>query len=132
MPQIQFDVLIPDDRAERLRAAFDAAADKLRSSGRARGAEASFDPDPAVPAEVVEQLREIFREEHEGRDLEGARVRRYTLDVDGLEGSVNELTMSLSRMLTPPAELPQDPVLLANEAAHERPARYPWTVEVRR
>ncbi|MEJ4099453.1 hypothetical protein V5S96_03630 [Corynebacterium mastitidis] len=130
MPQIQFDVLIPHDRAEELRAAFDAAAEKLRSSGRARSAEASFDPDPAVPAEVVEQLREIFREEHEGRDLEDARVRRYILGVDGLEGSVNELTMSLSRMLTPQAELPQDPVLLANEAAHERPARYPWTVEV--
>lgn len=132
MPQIQFDVLIPNDQAERLRSAFSTASERLRSSGKASHAELAFDPSPQVPAGVEEQLREIFRAEHEGRDLDGASVRRYILEVDGVRGSINELTMSLSRMLTPQADLPQDPVLLANEAAHERPAHYPWTVEVRR
>ncbi|MBC3185278.1 hypothetical protein H7347_01580 [Corynebacterium sp. zg-331] len=132
MPKIQFDVLIPRDPAERLRAAFSDASERLRATGRARSAELSFDPHPQVAEGVEEKLREIFRAEHEGRDLDGAGVRRYTLDVDGVEGSINELAMSLSRMLTPQADLPQDPVLLANEAAHERPAHYPWTVEVRR
>ncbi|KQB85282.1 hypothetical protein [Corynebacterium oculi] len=132
MPQIQFDVLIPSDQAEQLRSAFSTASERLRSTGKARHAALSFDPSPQVAAGVEDQLREIFRAEHEGRDLDGASVRRYTLDVDGVNGSINELTMSLSRMLTPQANLPQDPVLLANEAAHEQPAHYPWTVEVRR
>ncbi|KQB86690.1 hypothetical protein [Corynebacterium lowii] len=132
MPQIQFDVLIPDARAEELRGAFNKAGQRLQEAGRVREIALDYDPEPAMAAGVTEQLSEIFEREHEGKTLEQARVRRYTLSVEGVAGSVNELTMSLSRILTPQADLPHDPVLLENEAAHEQPAHYPWTVEVRR
>lgn len=38
--------------------------------------------------------------------------------------------MVLARLLTPHAVLPKDHVLLEDEVAHERPAIFPWSVQV--
>ena len=73
---------------------------------------------------------QTYRDEHEGRDLEGASVHRYDIAVEGVKGSVNQLTMVLARLLTPHAVLPKDHVLLEDEVAHERPAIFPWSVQV--
>ena len=50
--------------------------------------------------------------------------------MEGVTGSVNQLTMVLARLLTPHAVLPNDHVLLEDEVAHERPAIFPWSVQV--
>ena len=112
MPMIHFDVLVPDAQAERV------------------AAEVTRVPEPVFPEGLEEQLRQTYREEHEERDLEGASVYRYAIAVDGVTGSVNQLTMVLARLLTPHAVLPKDHVLLEDELAHERPAIFPWAVQV--
>ena len=112
MPTIQFDVLIPAEQAQRLRENYELACTKL------------------VKAEVVEQLHRIYEQEHNDDELEGGAMHRYRFHVDGVKGSVNQLTMALSRFLTPAAPLPNDRVLLEDEKAYEQPSLYPWTVNV--
>lgn len=81
---------------------------------------------------MEEQLRQTYRDEHEGRDLPDSTVHRYAVEVEGLKGSVNQLTMALSRFLTPQNDLPTDPVLLERETDWEVPATYPWSVDILR
>ena len=45
---------------------------------------------------------------------------------------MNQLAMGLSRVLTPKAELPNDPVALERQMDFELPAVYPWAAEVLR
>ena len=90
------------------------------------------DDAPKLYEGVEEALRQSYRDEHEDLELENASVRRYSIAVDGVEGSINQLTMALSRLLTPEAVLPKDHVLLEDEKAHEQPAIFPWTVEILR
>ena len=132
MPVIQFDVLIPVDRAAGLRDVFDRAVGRLVDGDRATGGSVTLDPQPPLADGIEAQLRATYREEHDGAELADAAVARYRITVEGLDGSVNQLTMALSRILTPQADLPADPVLLENELAHELPATYPWAVEIRR
>ena len=73
----------------------------------------------------------IIAMSHEDRDLEDASVYRYDIAVTGVSGSVNQLGMVLSRLLTPHAVLPKDHVLLEDELAHERPAIFPWSLSIR-
>lgn len=130
MPKIQFDVLTPHDQAERVREVFSTACQKLQASGDITTAAVLLDDAPSIPADIEAQLRQTYRDEHEDKDLENAAVYRYLITVGGVSGSVNQLAMVLSRLLTPHAVLPKDHVLLEDERAHERPAIYPWTLEV--
>lgn len=69
------------------------------------------------------QDRQVSAEE------EGAALQRYDIEVEGAR-SLNSLAMGLSRILTPRAQLPSDPVALEQQDQFETPALYPWTVEV--
>ena len=130
MPTIQFDVLIPVEPAQRLRENYELACDKLVKSEMLKSAKLSFDDKPKVAEDVVEQLHRIYEDEHNDAELEDGVMHRYRFEVDGVKGSVNQLTMTLSRFLTPEAPLPNDRVLLENEKAYEQPATYPWTVNI--
>lgn len=130
MPKIQFDVLVPDTDSIDLAGRFTAVSDLLRNKELLSSALVVHDPEPAVAPAVEEQLRQTYRDEHEDTDLEDASVNRYLIEVDGVKGSVNQITMIFARLLTPPAELPKDAFLLEQELAYEVPATYPWTVEI--
>lgn len=130
MPMIQFDVLVPDAQAERVAEIFSTATQKLVDNNSLTAAEVTRVEEPAIQEGLEEQLRQTYRDEHEDRDLEGANVHRYDIEVEGVTGSINQLTMVLSRLLTPHAVLPKDHVLLEDEVAHERPAIFPWSVQV--
>ena len=56
---------------------------------------------------------------------------RFAIQAEGAS-SYNALAMGLSRILTPKADLPRDPVLLQQQDRFEEAAIYPWTVEVLR
>ena len=132
MPIIQFDVLAPDEQSEKVRGVFQTAVDKLVQAGRMSSANVELVTNPKLPEGLADQLRQVYRDEHDGQDLEFASVYRYPIAVEGLNGSINQLAMVLSRLLTPHAELPQDYVLLENEKDYELPAIFPWTLEILR
>lgn len=132
MPVIQFDALVPRSDAATLEERFRAALDVLLASGRMTRAALDVEAEPRLDAGVEDQLRDTYQAEHEGTEMADAQVVRYAVTVVGLTGSVNQLTMALSRLLTPQAQLPADRVLLENERSYEVPARYPWTVTILR
>lgn len=132
MPEIIFDVLIPAQPAEQLSEKFDWAITRLVGAKKITGGTVTVDHQPTLLEGVEDNLRQNYRDEHEEAELEDATVVRYVLAIEGLQGSVNSLTMALSRFLTPQADLPADPVLLENEVSHEVAAIYPWAVEIRR
>ncbi len=41
-------------------------------------------------------MRQTYRDEHEDRELEDANVYRYDINVEGVKGSVTQLTMVLA------------------------------------
>lgn len=128
---ITFDVLVPHDNAERVAEVFTTAVDKLVAAGKLSAATVHHDAAPKVMEGLEEQLRQTYRDEHEERELEDAGVHRYAISVEGVSGSVNDLTMTLGRLLTPHSALPRDHVLLEDERSFEVPAIYPWAVDVR-
>lgn len=132
MPVIRFDVLIPAVQAADLEERFVDAGAKLARAGVCDELAVDTDHEPEAQSGVREQLEQTYRDEHDGRDLTDARLIRYRLAPRGFAGSLNQLAMALSRILTPAAALPMDPVLLENEAAYERPAYYPWWLEIER
>lgn len=132
MPVIQFDALVPHPDAEPLRKKFATAVEKLLEAEKLEQGSVALDHSPRVQPEVENQLRQTYRDEHEGRDLPDSAVYRYAISVEGGTGSVNQLTMALARFLTPQADLPADPVLLERETEWEVPATYPWTVDILR
>lgn len=127
MSVIQFDVLVPPATAGEVRDAFQRALDILvRREMLASGTVAMqrVRIDDSVRAELAETY-----ERDRGEPAEGAETHRYRIDVEGAE-SLNSLAMGLSRILTPKAELPRDPVMLEDQDRFEAPSIYPWTVEV--
>ena len=127
MSVIQFDVLVPPAAAGEVRDAFQRALDILvRREMLASGTVAMqrVRIDDSVRAELAETYE---RDRDEPAD--GAETHRYRIDVEGAE-SLNSLAMGLSRILTPKAELPRDPVMLEDQDRFEAPSIYPWTVEV--
>lgn len=127
MSVIQFDVLVPPAAAGEVRDAFQRALDILvRREMLASGIVAMqrVRIDDSVRAELAETY-----ERDRGEPAEGAETHRYRIDVEGAE-SLNSLAMGLSRILTPKAELPRDPVMLEDQDRFEAPSIYPWTVEV--
>ncbi|WP_053545224.1 hypothetical protein [Corynebacterium deserti] len=132
MPKIQFDVLVPDADSVALAGRFSVVSDLLVEKGLIDHGLVIHDPAAVINKDVEEQLRQTYRDEHEDADLEDASVNRYLIEVDGVKGSVNQVTMIFARLLTPPAELPKDAFLLEQELAYEIPAVYPWTVDILR
>ena len=127
MSVIQFDVLVPPAAAGDVRDAFQRALDILvRRQMLASGTVAMqrVRIDDSVCAELAETY-----ERDRGEPADGAETHRYRIDVEGAE-SLNSLAMGLSRILTPKAELPRDPVMLEDQDRFEAPSIYPWTVEV--
>ena len=127
MSVIQFDVLVPSAAAGEVRDAFQRALDILvRREMLASGTVAMqrVRIDDSVRAELAETY-----ERDRGEPAEGAETHRYRIDVEGAD-SLNSLAMGLSRILTPKAELPRDPVMLEDQDRFEAPSIYPWTVEV--
>lgn len=131
MPVIQFDVLVPNAHAARVAEIFTTATNKLVENGSLSSAEVTRPGNSQFPEGLEEQLRQNYRDEHEDRDLEDASVNRYDIAVEGVSGSINQLGMVLSRLLTPHAVLPKDHVLLEDELAHERSAIFPWSLSIR-
>ena len=127
MSVIQFDVLVPPAAAGEVRDAFQRALDILvRREMLASGTVAMqrVRIDDSVRAELAETY-----ERDRGEPADGAETHRYRIDVEGAE-SLNSLAMGLSRILTPKAELPRNPVMLEDQDRFEAPSIYPWTVEV--
>ncbi|GAB3080801.1 hypothetical protein [Corynebacterium aquatimens] len=129
MPIIQFDVLVSDDAAGRqVEEAFARAVGILVEKQMLIDGRVTRDSSPTVEADVVAQLREVY-ERDRGEDPDNARVHRYLIEADGAS-SYNQLAMGLSRILTPKAELPNDPVQLERQETFEQPSIFPWTVEI--
>lgn len=131
MPTIQFDVLVPDDAAgKQVEDAFASAVEILVRHERLTSGEVTRDVAPDVREDTLAQLRQAFEEER-GEEPGDAIVQRYLITAEGVS-SMNQLAMGLSRVLTPKAELPKDPVALERQLDFELPAVYPWAVEVLR
>ena len=127
MSVIQFDVLVPPAAAGEVRDAFQRALDILvRREMLASGTVAM--QRVRIEDSVRAELAETY-ERDRGEPADGAETHRYRIDVEGAE-SLNSLAMGLSRILTPKAELPRDPVMLEDPDRFEAPSIYPWTVEV--
>lgn len=127
MSVIQFDVLVPPAAAGEVRDAFQRALDILvRRDMLASGTVAM--QRVRIEDSVRAELAETY-ERDRGEPADGAETHRYRIDVEGAE-SLNSLAMGLSRILTPKAELPRDPVMLEDQDRFEAPSIYPWTVEV--
>lgn len=132
MPAIQFDVLVPDDSAAReVGEAFTRAVEILVRRGKLIDGSVRHVPEPLLHGDTLDQLRSAYREEREEEPGDGAAVHRYVIEADGAT-SMNSLAMGLSRVLTPKADLPRDPVALERQMDFELPAVYPWAVEVLR
>ncbi len=132
MPVIQFDVLASPAVAADIGTAFQHALDILVRHGKLVSGDVRADGVVEVDASVAAQLASTY-EHDRGTDpaTDGAAVHRYVIDADGVD-SYNRLAMGLSRILTPKASLPGDPVLLEQQEHYELPSIYPWTVAVLR
>lgn len=124
-------MLVPPAEVESVRDRFTRAAQALNDRGKTRGLAAVVDLHPHPDSGVVDQLRRVYRADHDGDRPDDLAVYRCVVTADKVNGSVNELAMVLSHILTPVADLPRDVVSLERETDFELPARYPWTVSVR-
>lgn len=132
MPTIRFDVLCPPPAAVDIGAAFQRALDILVKHGRLASGSARSEGIALVDAPVAAQLASTYEQDRVSDPAEdGAEVHRFAIQAEGAS-SYNALAMGLSRVLTPKADLPRDPVLLQQQDRFEEAAIYPWTVEVLR
>lgn len=136
MPIIRFDSLIDAAHAALMTDRFDQLSALLIRDGVISSAETTWDDAPQVDPEVEKQLREVFVNERENDDVNAEElvkayaVNRWEVRVEGATKSINEITMTYSRLLTPPAQLSNDHVAMENEQAFEVASPYPWTVEI--
>lgn len=133
MPTIQFDILIPDtppQAATDVAAAFIRAVNILEKRGMLSNGHVDHIPGQQCPDDTVAQLCGVYRDER-GEDPDAASMHRIIVTADDVR-SYNQLAMGLSRILTPKADLPRDPVALERETEFEQPSIYPWTVEILR
>ncbi|APT90885.1 hypothetical protein CSPHI_07330 [Corynebacterium sphenisci DSM 44792] len=125
MTAITFNVLVLPDEVEQLTDAFRARLDELIAEGRLGSATIDVDSAPEDP-----QLREQFERQHPGHGV-GERVeRRWILGLEGVVGSLNATAMNLSKLLTPEAELPPDPVYRQFDDLLEAVSEYPWFLAI--
>lgn len=132
MPRIQFDVLVPPAHAGKLAEAFQRALDILVHRGKLSAASLEAQGPVLIDANVLAELTQTYEDDRGyTADEEGAEVHRFLIDAEGVD-SYNRLAMGLSRILTPKAELPRDPVALEQQDRFEVPALFPWTVTILR
>ncbi|AKK06368.1 hypothetical protein CMUST_10260 [Corynebacterium mustelae] len=154
MPNICFDCLVPDVEIDQLAGRFRTLSDILTRDGRVAGADISVSDNPQVAPDISKQLRQTYRDEHHElfesieqapRDVaqqrmtehglfdpDAAQIHRIMITLDSVSGSVNQIAMLYSRLLTPPAPTSDPATMLFDEQSLEIPARYPWTVIVTR
>ncbi|WP_295628662.1 hypothetical protein [uncultured Corynebacterium sp.] len=126
MPAIVFECLVPASDVDDLGRAFSIRLAHLEEQGKISGSDVVV-----TEAPLDEQLLEQWTREHPDEPVGDRVMRRYSLELEGVDGSLNALAMDLSRLLTPAAKLPDDPVLREFDDMLEEIARYPWTVAVR-
>ena len=132
MPKIQFDVLVPPAHAGKLAEAIQRALDILVHRGKLSAASLEAQGPVLIDANVLAELTQTYEDDRGyTTDEEGAEVHRFLIDAEGVD-SYNRLAMGLSRILTPKAELPRDPVALEQQDRFEVPALFPWTVTILR
>ncbi|OFP35999.1 hypothetical protein [Corynebacterium sp. HMSC071B10] len=132
MPRIQFDVLVPPAHAGKLAEAIQRALDILVRREKLSSASLEAQGPVLIDATVLAELTQTYEDDRGyTADEEGAEVHRFLIDADGVD-SYNRLAMGLSRILTPKAELPRDPVALEQQDRFEVPALFPWTVTILR
>ena len=129
MATITFDVYLPVAEAKHLRAVFLEATRNMPGVVDTR-CSVNMIPNPPLPGNTKEILKKTMIADHPGTDCETCSVYRYIISTPDYRGSINQLAMRLSRVLTPAVNLPADRVLLENEAEFEVAARYPWMVQV--
>ena len=132
MPQIQFDVFVPSAHAGEIGDAFQRALDILVRRGKLSAASLEAQGSVLLDAPVLAVFTRAYEEER-GTDpaADGAEVHRYLISAEGVD-SYNRLAMGLSRILTPKADLPRDPVALEQQDRFEVPALFPWMVTILR
>lgn len=132
MPRIQFDVLVPPAHAGKLAEAFQRALDILVRREKLSSASLEAQGPVLLDAHVTAEFARTYESDRGfTADEEGAEVHRYLIHAEGVD-SYNRLAMGLSRILTPKAELPRDPVALEQQDRFEVPALFPWTVTILR
>lgn len=132
MPTIQFDVLVPPAYAGEIGEAFQRALDILVRRGKLTAASLEEKGPVLIDAPVLAELTTTYEADRGVEANEdGATVHRYDISAEGVD-SYNRLAMGLSRILTPKAELPRDPVALEQQDRFEVPALFPWTVTILR
>lgn len=127
MATIQFDILVPPEKADEVRDAFQRALDILVRRDMLTAGSVRMEPE-LIDDSIEAQLRTTY-EQNRGEPADDAVVHRLRADVEGAR-SLNSLAMGLSRILTPKADLPRDPAQLEQEERFELPSIYPWVVEV--
>lgn len=132
MPTIQFDVLVPPAYAGEIAEAFQRALDILVRREKLSSASLEAQGPVLLDAHVTAEFARTYESDRGfTADEEGAEVHRYLIHAEGVD-SYNRLAMGLSRILTPKADLPRDPVALEQQDRFELPALFPWTVTILR
>ncbi|MDT9409134.1 hypothetical protein [Corynebacterium rouxii] len=140
MPRIVFDCLIDEPAARHLIERIDALTALLVRDNVVRTAHVNHQPQSPQPDSVREELTATYLRDRgaETADelsddvvaLDALSLQRFTIVIDGLNGSLNETAMTYSRLLTPAARLSNNALELTDEQRYEVPAAYPWTVFV--
>jgi len=125
MSKIVFHCLVKPTESEALAEAFRTKLSEFDRAGRVSDVAVSV-----ASADTDAQLVEQWERENPKEPLGERKVFRYLLSFDQQGGSLNELAMDLSELLTPRAELPPDPVLREFDELLESVATYPWNVAV--
>ncbi|MCS4536256.1 hypothetical protein [Corynebacterium sp. HS2168-gen11] len=148
MAFITFDFLAPSVAHTLVQQRFDALTTLLLRDAHAAKLEVTLEQSPQFPGEVVQQLQQSYRSEHEDAfdaadddetllahhgvyPLEQLLPARIVIEVVEPKASVNQLAMLYARILTPPATLPNSAIETMEEQRYEVPATFPWSVAVR-
>nr|WP_120492202.1 hypothetical protein [Corynebacterium lactis] len=125
MSTIVFNCLVKPEEADKLAEAFAAKLSEFSRAGRVESVEVGLEEGLAD-----EQLVSQWEQENPEESLGERKVFKYVLRFEMSGGSLNELAMDLSELLTPRVDLPPDPVLREFDEMLETVATYPWNVAV--
>ncbi len=152
MPIIHFDCLLPNEYVLAVQKAFDRLSVLLQRDAKVESVSTTHIAAPSdFTTELVAQLRKIYEDEY--HDLleqvddqadddcdqyrrlgvfapKSLKPHRFAIVAENVGGSINQLAMLYSRILTPPAQLPADAITLEQAEQFEIPARFPWAVHV--
>lgn len=147
MAFITFDFLAPIAAHTLVHQRFTALTALLLRDAHAAKLEVTLEENPQLPEEIVQQLQQSYRSEHEEAfdaadddetllahhgvyPLEQLLPARIVIEVVEPKASVNQLAMLYARILTPPAALPNSALETLEEQRYEVPATFPWSVAV--